>query len=121
MASEHVISVDGSFAKSGESWNSRDLDMLGQTSTVSGTNHHGGTATATTSVAPIDIGAVVTCGWLWLKNRGAWPIHLRIGSGGTNTIVFPAGIGYAVYLSASTPYVIAVGGSAKYEYKLFEA
>ena len=121
MASELSLSVYASFAKSGQSFTTDDLDLLGQTIDVSGSHYIRRTITATTTQAALDIGSITTCGLLIGVNRGAVAVNLRAGSGGTNTISFPAGKGFACYLATSAPYVITGSSTAVFEYILVEA
>lgn len=121
MASEITLSVAASFAKSGESFNTDDLDLLGQTLDVSGSYYIRRTVLTSTSAAALDIGSITTCGLFIGINRGSVAVHIRAGSGGTNVITFPAGKGYACYLATNTPYAVSASSTAKFEYILLEA
>jgi len=121
VANEISLSVYAAFAKSGQSFNTDDLDLLGQTIDVSGSHYIRRTVTATTSQAALDIGSITNCGLLIGINRGSVAVNLRSGSSGANTASFPAGKGYAMYLATNTPYVITGSSTAVFEYILVEA
>lgn len=121
MPNELSLSVAASYSKSGEDFDAVCLDLIGQSITVAGSNHIHNTVTATTSAAALPLGSVVTCGLLIGRNRGAIAVHIRVGSGGSDAITFPAGKGYAVYLATSTPYIVAASSTSKFEYILIEA
>lgn len=121
MANELNISAAVSFAKSGQSFDTSDMDLLGQTLTVAGANHIRATVSATTSAAALGKGGITTCGLLIGKNRGSANILIRSGAAGADVVLFPPGIGFAVYLATSTPYVSSSTGTVVFEYIMVEA
>lgn len=121
MADEISLSVAASYSKSGQDVDASDLDLIAQSIDVSGSHYIRRTMAVSTSAAALDIGSITTCGLLIGRNRGAQPVHIRAGSGGTNTITFPVGAGFAVYLATNTPYAVTSSSTSTLEYILIEA
>lgn len=121
MANELALSCAFDFAKSGQSFNGLDFDLVAQQLTVSGTDFIRGTITATTTPQALPIGNLGTLGFMVGKNRGAAQVNLRPSESGTTCTGWPAGIGYFCYLTSNTPYVVAASGTVVFEYMIAEA
>lgn len=71
----------------------------------------------TTTPVALDTGGITNGGLLVGKNRGTTAVNVREGSGGTDVVKFPPGLGFHVYIIAAAPYIVAESGTAKFEYK----
>lgn len=120
MANELNLSAVMRYADNGQELDSLDFDLIGQLLTVTGTDHVRGTITASTSAAALDLGSCASCGILVAKNRGSVAVNIRAGSGGTDVLTFPAGIGYWCYLATNTPYAVTGSSTAVLEYLILE-
>lgn len=115
------VAFSGLFSDpSGAAFDANDLDLLGQSLTISGTKYQRGIQATSTSAAALELGSVTTPGWLVAINRGATAIHVRSGSGGANVITFPAGKGYAVYLATTTPFLVAASSTPVLDYLVID-
>lgn len=121
MANELFLNAAVEFAKSGQSFDAEDFDLVAQRLDVSGTKYIRGMITASMSAQALPIGNLGTLGLMVAKNRGSVAVNLRPSSTGATSITFPPGIGYPCYLSTSTPYVITVSSTAQLDYLILEA
>ena len=68
MANELTLSVAANYLKSGTAVDTSDMDLIGQTFTVSGTNFVKGTQTIGTTAEVLAKGDITTPGYLVIKN-----------------------------------------------------
>lgn len=121
MANEALLNAGLQISVSGSSFDTdADFDLVAQRLDVSSSLHICGTLATSTSAAALPLGSVTSCGLAAFKNRGATDIHIRAGSGGSNTITIPAGKGYVCYLATNTPYAVAASSTTTLEYCIWQ-
>lgn len=117
MANEILVTSQMSFSKGSKS---DEVGYASERITMNGDDFVRGTMSVSTTQTAIPLGAVGTCGLLWIRNNGTATVNLRMGSSGANVNSWKNGEGYWVRLAASTPYVVTASGTAEIEYAILE-